>query len=155
MLLGIDTSFANYRPNRNIEDIDWDRVIRSHRFSFLYSRVGQGNNSANLDVGFYNFAHDAAKRNDLPFGSYYFFVGSQTGNSQADTMLGASDGRTGTLLPMIDVEEASFNLQVDLQEKIANLAALRVRVAKAHNVEPDQVILYTNNDTWSNYMSNT
>lgn len=157
MILGIDTSFANYRPGGEVSDIDWDRAIASKQFSFVYGRVGQGAVAANLDGDLFNASHDACKKAKMPFGCYYFFVASQAGPAQADVMLPAADGRYGTLKPMIDVEEASFQSSgsLSLLEKINNLAQLRLAIAKAYNIDKTDVLIYTNNDTWTSYMGST
>lgn len=155
MILGIDTSYANYRPNGDVSDIDWERAIASRQFSFAYARVGQGAVSANLDGELFNATHDACKKGSIPFGAYYFFVASQDGNEQAQVMLPAANGRYGNLLPMIDVEEASFNKWVPMEERIDNLAKLRAEVAKLYAISPSSVLIYTNDDTWTTYMGST
>jgi lysozyme len=157
MILGIDTSFANYRPSGEVTDIDWEVAIGSKQFSFVYARVGQGSNPANLDGELFNTSHDQCKKAGMPFGCYYFFVASQDGNAQAATMLQAADGRYGTLRPMIDVEEASFQgaAAIPTALRILNLANLRLAIAKAYNIPPTSVIIYTNSDTWANYMGST
>ena len=155
MVLGIDTSFANYRPGGEPNDIDWERAIASKQFGFVYGRVGQGRNPSNLDGVLFETTHDECKKKGMPFGAYYFFVASQDGNEQAATMLPAANGRYGDLLPMIDVEEASFNVWVPMEERINNLAKLRSALARQYQLEPSRVIIYTNDDTWSSFMGNT
>lgn len=152
MILGLDTSFANYRPEGVPTEIDWQRAINSKQFSFVYGRQGMGTNPANLDGELYNTSHDNCKKGGMPFGPYFFFMAHQDGKAQAQLFLQNIDGREGDCRPMVDVEEDSFRARPDVNMAIANLAAFNETVEKALKTN---VLIYTNNDTWANFMGST
>lgn len=152
MLLGIDTSFANYRPDGVPTEIDWERAINSRQFSFVYGRQGMGVNPGNLDGNLFTTTHDECKKRGMPFGPYFFFMAHQDGKAQAQLFLENIAGREGDLRPMVDVEEDSFRWHPDVSVAITNLAVFNEVVEQALKTK---VIIYTNNDTWSSFMGNT
>lgn len=151
MIIGIDTSFANYIDGKP-GDVDWQRAIASKQFGFVYGRQGMGMNPGNLDGDLFNATHDECKKSGMPFGPYFFFVASQDGKAQAQLFLSNIDGREGDLRPMVDVEEDSFRMHPDTNMAITNLAVFNEVVEQALKTK---VIIYTNGDTWANYMGST
>ncbi|HEX3468656.1 MAG TPA: GH25 family lysozyme [Candidatus Elarobacter sp.] len=140
---GIDVSYAQ-------ETIDWDAVKQRGGCDFAYARASYGA-QAKFDDDNFARNHDECKRLGIPFGAYHFFRFTESAADQAQHFLSRIDGRSGTLCPMVDVEEGSGALGSAAQ-MVAALSAFIQAVEKALN---SQVIIYTNADTWNSNLGGT
>ncbi len=139
--------------------IDWAAVKESGLVQFAYARATDGASFCDPE---FSRNHDTARERNLPFGAYHFWRFDDDPAAQARNFLARTHdaGRFGTLLPMADVEEESFQYVVPpVLDAIARLArfifivegALR---APASTAEP-KMLLYTNYDTWQRFFTNT
>src|SRR5581483_9971349 len=149
MIRGFDYSYAQ---ESNIP-IDWGKVRDSGKADFVFGRVSYGANPDDNDGWTFERGHDECKRMGVPFGSYHFYRYSADLQAAVDNFIKASNGRLVTLLPMIDVEEQSFDENPGSDAARAHLAKTIELLQKATGVE--HVIIYTNADTWQTYFANT
>lgn len=145
MIPGIDLSYANGIVN-------WNAAAESSDVKFAYTRATYGANPADDDGSSFVHNHDECKRLSIPVGAYHFYRFACDGHAQAAHFLSATDGRLGTLLPMVDVEEQSFDGVPDLTAAVASLAdvlhAIELQIGK-------RAIIYTNWNTWTTYLRDT
>lgn len=142
---GIDVSYAN-------GNINWDDAHASGRFSFVYNRATYGANPADDDGPIFVRNHDECRRLNIPVGAYHFYRFSSGASAQANHFLQASYGRLGTLLPMVDIEEQSFDAIPSMTAAISSISTVLHTIEAKVGKRP---IIYTNYDTWYKYLQNT
>jgi GH25 family lysozyme M1 (1,4-beta-N-acetylmuramidase) len=97
-LLGIDVS--EYQGA-----ISFAQVKTSPHAGFVYAKATEG---LTLSDARYKEYHNGAKVNEIPQGAYHFFHFGSDPGYQAQHFLQATSGYEGPLLPMVDVESASW-----------------------------------------------
>lgn len=86
--------------------IDWSLASKDPNCQFVFAQATYGITGTNAT--FYG-NHDGCKANGIPFGAYHFFYARDPGDRQAQHFLDFIDGYEGTLLPMVDIEQASLD----------------------------------------------
>ena len=144
LLRGIDVSFAQGML------VDWRAAKNSGACEFTYARATYAADPTKSDE---NFArnHDECKAAGIPFGAYHFFVFSVPGAAQARNFLQRIDGRSGTLMPMVDVEEQSGHGGSTV-EMIQNLSSF---VSLIERELGTKMLVYTNQDSWNSLLGGT
>lgn len=144
VLPGIDVSFAQGNA------IDWDSVKSQRLAEFVYSRASCGANPSDDDPNFLR-NHNECQRLGIPFGAYHFFLFDADAAEQARLFLQRIDGYTGTLCPMVDVEEESHPTGT-AQEMVQRLSTFTDAVERALG---SKLIIYTNQNTWNTHLAGT
>ena len=131
--------------------IDWAAVKASGLVQFAYARATDG--PFYMDPTFER-NHDVARERDIPIGSYHFFRFNADPIAQARHFVTQSfaRGRLGSLLPMIDVEEESFDGPMDYKAALNAISNFVHTVIGLCGIRT--MILYTNYDTWNTRMQN-
>ncbi|MGH8165010.1 MAG: glycoside hydrolase family 25 protein, partial [Rhodanobacteraceae bacterium] len=116
---------------------------------FAYAKATEGTGYADAQ-----FAdnHDDAKTRGIPFGAYHFFHFGQDPIAQAQHFLASTDGRRGTLLPMVDVEGGGQDGVSDLGALIRTLAAFNTEIERAVGAK---ILIYSDYGDWNAMMGGT
>lgn len=142
-LQGVDVSYAQ-------GTIDWGLVKQGCKVDFVFAKASEG---LHTDDDFFVRNHDMCKVHGIPFGAYHFFHFGEDPVAQAQHFLTATDGRLGTLLPMVDVEGGGQDGVTDIQMLIQRLSTF------LHVVEPHignkRMIIYSDYGDWNGFMQGT
>jgi len=95
--------------------------------------------------------HDECRAQDLPFGVYHFFR-ARHGRQQIAFFAELTKDRLGTLLPMLDVEEASFDGDSSSVNDRLTTIRLCTQAIEELLAPGELCLIYTNQDTWNNYL---
>lgn len=102
----------------------------------------------------YRRSRDIARTRGIRCGAYHFVRMNDDGALQAKHFLSQRGGAC-TLVPMVDIEEASFDgVTLPLETKIARFSHLISAIDRTLPIGK-RCIIYTNYDTWTTYMGNT
>jgi lysozyme len=142
MLRGIDVSYAQ-------KSVGWTAVKQEGQVAFVYARASQG---TTITDDYFKANHDQVIAEGLPFGSYHFYSSASDGLAQAEYFLNLTDGRIGTLVPVLDVEELSFSSKPPVAAVVASIDAFLTRIQQEIGRMP---IIYTNYDTWQTRLGNS
>jgi lysozyme len=141
MLRGIDISAYQ-------GDVDF-AAVRTSGISFVYAKATQGLHEHDEHFAGY---HDGARAAGLAFGAYHFLQLNEDGAAQADHFLAATEGRLGTLLPMVDVEDGGRGGVTDLTALVNCIAAFNQRLEEKLDC---RVIVYSDMGDWNGFMQGT
>lgn len=132
--------------------IDWAAVKQSD-MQFAFARATDG---AFYDDPQFGRNHDVANQRQFPIGAYHFFRMNSDPIVQANHFIAKTFavGRLGSVLPMIDVEEATFD-GVSLDQSIKETAISNFVHTVMARTGVRTILLYTNYDTWTRFMGNT
>lgn len=129
--------------------ISFGQIKSSGQIGFVYAKATEG---LTLSDARYSEYHDGAKVNGIPTGAYHFFHFGADPSLQAQHFLAAISGRTGELLPMIDVEAASMPpAGMSSLEAVGRLGVFTDAVDAT--LRGKRMLIYTGYSFWNDVMS--
>jgi lysozyme len=124
-------------------------AVKAAGVAFVYAKATHG--LRENDDRFARY-HDDARTKGLAFGAYHFLQLNEDGAAQADHFLAATQGRLGTLLPMVDVEDGGRGGVTDLATLINCIAGFNARIEEKLGC---RVIVYSDLGDWNGFMRGT
>lgn len=131
--------------------IDWKAVRKTKKVDFAYIRATEG---LTITDDQFKANHDGCKANGIPFGVYHFYHFNDSPEDQATRFIATVTGLQGQLLPMVDIEGASFGYEKDETKLIDSLAKF-MNIVEHNLVHAKKMVIYTNPSSWNERMGGT